>query len=503
MKKDASTDSDRPFRTEHLAENLRGRSVRGGAVTLAAQGGKTALNIGATMVLARLLTPEAFGLIAMVVAVTGFIQLFKDLGLSMATVQRAEITRGQVNALFWINAAVGGVVAAGTAALAPLVARFYGDPRLAGITAALAGAIFLSGLAVQHRALLKRQMRFTALAVVDVGATGGGVAAALLAAWLGVGYWALVILQLVTAAGRTAIVWSVCRWRPGRPSWAAGTRSMLAYGGHLTGFRVVNYFARNADDVLIGRYIGAASLGLYNKAYKLLLAPIRLIRSPISSVVLPALSRLQSDPERFRGYARRALAVITFLSMPFIAFSFAEAERIILFFLGPQWIESARIFQVLAVAAFIQSFNMVTGWSYMALDQTNRWLRWGFIFAAVVVTSFVVGLPWGAYGVAVAYTIANYVLLLPAFAYCFRTSPLRMADVFRTVWRPAVAAGGAAGAVLALNTIGWNGGLVVHLAASGLLFLCAYLLGWLLLPGGSAFLGEFRALISEITNRPS
>lgn len=500
--KETEADTDRHFRTDHLESDLKQRSVRGGAATMAAQVGRYILNAGSLVILARLLTPTDFGLIAMVAAVTSFVSMFKDMGLSMATVQRADVSHGQVNALFWVNVALSLTAMAITAALAPAVAWFYEEPRLASITLALAGGIFLGGLAVQHEAILKRQMRFTALAGIEVAAVLGSIGAAIGAAWLGAGYWALVLQQLVQAGLRTAIVWVLCRWRPSRPAWAKGARSMLAFGGNLTGFQVVNYFARNADDVLIGRYVGAEPLGLYNKAYKLLLAPIELIRGPISNVVLPSLSRLQTKPERYRNYFTKALSVIVFLSMPLVTFCYAESDRIILLILGPQWTESARLFRVLAVAAFIQTFNMTTGWSYISLGQTHRWLRWGIVSATVIVAGFVVGLPWGAYGVAVSYVVTNYLVLLPGFLYCFHTSHMRTSDIFRTIWRPALAAIAAAALVVFANqSIPWEGGFITHLVASGLFFSLAYLLCWLLLPGGLSYLTELRGLVLELKNR--
>lgn len=496
---ESSSTEDRHFRIDHLASDLRERSIRGGAATVLSQVSKFLLNLGATMILARILAPEAFGLIAMVAAVTSFVMLFKDLGLSMATVQQAEVSEEQVNALFWINVAVSTGVMVLTAALAPGIAWFYDEPRLVGITVALATGLFASGVSVQHQALMKRQMRFVALAVVEVSATLGSVLVAVGAAWQGAGYWALVFQQLAREVFITLGSWMACSWRPGRPAWASGLRSMLAFGGHLTGFRLVNYFARNADDILIGRFVGAQALGYYTKAYKLLLAPIELIRRPISNVVIPSLSRLQNKPERFRGYSMRALSIIVFLSMPLITFAFAEADRLVLFVLGPQWDETARIFRVLAAAAFVQSFNMVTGWSFTSLGQTDRWFKWGLFSSLVLVISFAIGLAWDAYGVAVSYTIANYLLLLPSFLYCFKTSHLQTTDILRNVWKPALASIAASGSVLVINHYFNQGGsLIGHLIISMVGFTLAYLGSWMLLPQGPSYLNKMYRLTQEL-----
>lgn len=503
MPASSPSDADEHFRTDHLVDDLRSRSIKGGVATLGSQAGTFALNFGALVVLARLLTPEDFGLIAMVAAVTSFVRLFKDLGLSTATVQRDTVTGGQVNALFWVNVSVSTAATLLTAAVAPAVAWFYGDPRLVAITIALAAGILLSGLSVQHEALLKRQMRFGTIAIVDVSAVAGSVIAAIVVAWLGADYWALVVQQVSRAGFGALGAWVACSWRPGRPQWAEGARDMLAFGGNLTGFRFVNYFARNADDILIGRFVGAQALGYYTRAYKLLLAPIELIRNPISNVVIPSLSRLQDNPVRFRGYTRRALSMIVFLSMPLITFCFAEADRLVLLALGPQWTESAAIFRVLAAAAFVQSFNMVDGWSFTALGQTGRFFAWGLVSSSVVIASFVAGLPWGAYGVAVAYSIAMYVLLIPGLWFCFRTSPLRLRDVFVAVWRPAVASIVAAALVVGfnqdVNQDGWPP--LVHVALSLAVFGGGYLGLWALLPGGRDYLQRLWSMGRELVSQ--
>jgi len=238
------------FATDYLMADLKGRSVRGGALTLVAQAVKFALQLGSTIVLARLLTPEDFGLVAMVTAVTGFVMMFKDAGLSVATVQREEITREQVSALFWINAGLSVVLMIVVAALAPLIALFYSEPRLVGITLAISGTFVFAGLTVQHQALLRRQMQFKKLAVLEVASMVFGVATAITMAFLGLGYWSLVGMLAATAGANAVLAWIACAWIPGAPARSDGVGSMLNFGAGVTGFSVVNYFARNADNLL-------------------------------------------------------------------------------------------------------------------------------------------------------------------------------------------------------------------------------------------------------------
>lgn len=431
-----SSDSESHFATEHLSADLKGRSVRGGAVTFAAQGAKFFLQLGSTMVLARILTPQDFGLIAMVTAVTGFIMVFKDLGLSMATVQKAEINHGQVSTLFWINVAISAVLTLITLAFAPAIAWFYNDPRLIAVTAALSTAFLFGGLTVQHQALLRRQMRFTAVSTIDVASMAAGILAAILCGWAGMGYWALVWMQIATAATNAAGVWITSGWRPGWPVRRSGVRSMLAFGGNLTGFNIVNYIARNLDNVLIGRFCGAQPLGLYSRAYSLLLFPIGQITAPMTAVAVPALSRLQHEPERYRNFYLRAIKMIAYITIPMVTAMGVLSNEIVEVILGKQWIAAGPIFMILAVTALMQPVGGTVGWVYVSLGQTGRMFTWACLATPLILLSFLLGLPWGAIGVASGYSICNCILVYPSLAFALKHSPIRAMDVFSNFYHP-------------------------------------------------------------------
>ncbi|MCA1636363.1 MAG: lipopolysaccharide biosynthesis protein [Acidobacteria bacterium] len=375
---------DRHFRTDRLKANLGARTARGGIVTIASQGFKFAAMVVATVVLARLLRPTDYGLVGMVAVVTGFVTLFKDMGLSAATVQHEEITHAQVSTLFWVNVALSVGVAALTAVIAPLVAWFYGEPRLTAITLAYCAGFLFSGLTVQHEALLRRQMRFGALSV-------------------------------------------------GPPSRDSGVRSMLVFGGNFTGFSVINYFARNIDNVLIGRFWGSQQLGLYVKAYQLLLMPLDQINSPITTVAVPALSRLNDAPQRYRSAYLRILEKVAMLTMPGIAFMIAVSDWLVLIVLGPQWTEAGRIFAVLGIAALVQPITNTTGWLFITQGRTRHMLQWGVVGSTLIVISIVVGLPWGTLGVATSYSLVFAVVVTPLlFYFVGRSGPVRAADFYVT-----------------------------------------------------------------------
>jgi O-antigen/teichoic acid export membrane protein len=433
--------SDRRFCTHHLNADLKSRSIRGGAVTISAQAIKFALQMGSTAVLARLLTPNDFGLVAMVAAFTGFVALFKDLGLSMATVQRAEITHAQVSTLFWINVALSTLLMCIAAALAPGVAWFYGEPRLIWIMLAVASTFILGGLSAQHTALLQRQMRFGALAIIEIAALVGGMAAGVLLAWWSFGYWALVAMAAVSELVTMALCWGLSGWKPGLPRRDCAVGPMLAFGGNLTGAGVLNYFGSNFDNVMIGWWWGSGPLALYSKAYGLLTLPLRQVNAPVAAVAIPAMSRAVGDPARYRCAYLRTVEQITLVTAPGIALMIVCSDMVVSVLLGPQWSEAATIFSILGVAALVLPVWNSTGWVFVSQDRMRELLHFQALDFLAKITSILAGLRWGGIGVAVGVGIRYYVMLPVLFRTLGRHGPIRESDLYRSIALPLGIAG--------------------------------------------------------------
>ncbi|MHC4590197.1 MAG: lipopolysaccharide biosynthesis protein [Planctomycetota bacterium] len=500
----ARSSSDAHLSIDHLEGDLKSRSVRGSAAMVLSEGSRFLIRMLGVAVLARLLTPADFGLLAMVATFTRLIEIFRDLGLATATIQRTDLSQDQVSYLFWVNVAVGVGSTALAAALAPVAAWFYGEPDLTGITIVLATAFLFGGVSVQHQALLRRQMKFSALAWLPVGASVGSVAVGVVAALQGAGYWALVAMSLASAVIMTVGLWLVCGWRPGPPRRGTeATRALLAFGGNLTGTRLLAFFARNLDNVLIGKVWGGDALGLYSKAYQLLMLPIQQLTAPVTGVVVPALSRLQDEPERFRDYYRKAIQALTSLTMPIVVFTFVVADELVLLILGPQWGGTAVIFRLLVPAAFVGTFNGAAGWVWVALNQTDRQLRWGLIATPFYIAAFAVGVVWGPEGVAIAFSVVQCVLRYSGLAYCYRTNFLEFRDLWAAIWRPCVAsiaAGALALAVLGSGLVPPQGALA-SLATALVAYGIAYLVVWLCTPGGRGALASMLALSLEFRSK--
>ena len=419
------------FATDHLRADLRGRTIRGGAVSMASVITTQFMGIGATIIMARMLTPNDNGLFAMVLVVTGFVKLFGDMGLSVVTIQRDQINQAETSFLFWVNAATGVILAILVSALAPVIAWFYGESELVGITIALSTGFVFAGLNVQHRALMKRQMQFTRVAVIDTLAAFINVVVGTVAAIMGLGYWALVLMTVTAAPIRTLAMWIACPWRPGRPKPVAGMREMVGVGGNLTGYKVLNYLLRNVDNFLIGRFYGASSLAVYSKAYTLLLLPLRLFDHPVAAVALPTLSRLVNQPRQYRQAFISITSNVCLITMPLVAFMVGTSDWLIPAVLGPQWSESSKIFAWLGISGLIEPFAFTTIWLFVSQGRSAQQFRWGLISSTLIVIGIVAGLPWGPVGVAIGYATVSVVVRMPLlFWYVGRDGAVRTRDLY-------------------------------------------------------------------------
>ena len=424
--------ADEYFRTDHLMDTIAGRTARGGVVTMASHGLKFAISIVATAILARLLSPKDYGLIGMVAVATNFVVMFKDMGLELATVQKAEISSRQISTLFWINLALSVGTMIVLIALAPAVSWFYGDSRLTLITIVSATGFVIGGLTVQHEALLKRQMRFMALSAIALVAMVAGYVVGIAFAWYGFGYWALVFSQLAVLTADALLVWLTCGWRPGLPRRDTGVRSMLSFGGNITAYGTVNYFSKNADNLLIGKFFGAQPLGLYNKAAQLVGLPTDQVHEPVMAVAVPALSRLADSPERYRKAYMRIMEKVLMLVMPAVALLIVSSDWIISIVLGAQWKDAGAILVFMSIAGLFQPIMNTAGSVLVTQGRGRHLFYWSLISSPLSILSIVAGLPWGAVGVAASYSLTRVFITNPLmYWFVGRSGPVRTMDFYR------------------------------------------------------------------------
>ena len=472
------------------------RTARGGIALMISLGFKLALLFVVQIVLARLLTPEDFGLVALVTSVITFFSLFNDLGLPMATVQRRDLNHEQVNLLFWINTIWGVGLALFTAATAQLFARLYGEPRVVSIMLVLSTGFLFIGLGSQHRALLKRRLQFSRLAIVDFVSVLAGAVVAIALARLGFRYWALVYMRLTTLALATLGLLLACGWRPSRPKLAGQIRPLLAFGIHLTSFDVMAYLIRNADNLLIGWYNGARALGFYSKAYQMLLVTTQQFNMPLGGVVIPALSRLQTEPGRYGAYYHRGILLSAAVGMPLVAFLFVGADWIVPLLLGAQWQPSIALFRALALAAFVGPLEVGSGWLVVSLGRTRRQFKWNVMSTALTLVGFIIGIRWGSVGVALSFSLCRVVLLIPKLIYSAYGSPISWLEMIKTASRPALASLFSAAGLFGISSyFAFLPHGSMRLVVSFCLFGLMYIGVWLALPGGRQSLLQLFRLV--------
>lgn len=468
---DPDADRNRELRTDHLLADIRGRSIRGGMVMFAGQGLRMIIQFAGVIVLSRLLPPAAFGLIAMVAAISAVLDLLKELGLSAATMQRPDITHDQVTALFWINTAAGAAITAALFAAAPLIAAFYGQPDLVTVTRTLAFVFLAGGLGNQHWALLRRQMRFTTITAIETAAEFIAFLVAISAAIAGMGFWALVAQRVTSPLLILVGSWACCRWRPGWPKRTAGVREMFDFGMSYTIGNIGVAATRSLDQILIGWLWGPGMLGIYERATRLVQVPLNNINAPVYAVAMPTLSRLADQPDRYRRGFGEIIEKLAMVTMPAGIVAATMADWVVAILLGRGWEDATAIIGAFAVIAAYQPTIATVMLLYMTHGRSREMLITMLLDSAITVVAILVAAPFGATVVAGALAISGFFLRVPLrFFMATRHSPVGLRDLLAAIGPSMVSAvaGGAAalGARILLRPYGFSDPVTCGLVAT-------------------------------------
>lgn len=438
-------------------KNLGRATASAGVYTVIAQVGTTVMKMAGLYVLARLLDVEAFGLIAQVASIVGLTTLIGDFGVSLPIIQSKTISQKQLSSLFWVIICIGLALALIVCALAPGIAWFYGDPRVVPVTLMSALTLLFRTPSAHHAALLRRRLRFARLATVEITAAVTSVVVGIAFAKLGFGYWSLLYQALTFAVTFTLGSWVATGWFPDWYFSFAEIKSKLKMGGNFTAGTFLNYFARNADNILIARVWGPGDLGLYTKAYGLLLLPLQQIGGPMSKVAVPALSRLQDDPKRYKAFFYKGCTISFILQIPITIFAAIAAHQIVLVLLGPKWVLAVPIFFALTPTLFVATTGPATSWVFLSRGETDRWLKMVVLNSTMTILAFFVGVRFGAVAVAWAFSIVSVILRIPNIIYCFKPTNLKISEFF-VLMIPAIVCSAAAGlaAQAAFYVTGWT-----------------------------------------------
>lgn len=380
--------------------DLGGIAARGTVVTLVIQVGSVLVQFGSVAALARLLVPEEFGLVAMVAAVVGVAELFRDFGLSTAAMQSPTLSSAERTNLFWANALIGLACSVLAACAAPLVVMLYDEPTLMWITIACSPLFFMNGLATQFRAGLARDLQFKALGLSNLAGQALSAVVAIALAAAGAGVWSLVASMLVNSAAVAVLFAVIAGWLPGRPRRSVSIRRFLSFGVGVFGTQTMGYVVKSIDNVAIGVAYGPAAVGVYGRAYQLMAAPLLQINAPLNTVVLPILRHTQADDVAFLRHLAKAQLVLLYATGVAFALSCALAEPIVLVLFGPVWTDVIPILAVLAVAGVFRALVAVPWWAYLARGHSGALFRQRTVTGILSILAILGGLPWGAVGVA-------------------------------------------------------------------------------------------------------
>jgi PST family polysaccharide transporter len=387
----------------------------------------------------------------MVTSVTAWALMLAYAGTDEAIVQRQHISEGEVSALFWITAALGTAIGLVVAACGPVIAWFYNEPRLVSIAVVSGLSFVASGMFCQHRALMRRAMKFDEISAIEIVASLLSAVVAIVMAVLGYEYWALVVRPVLMSALLAAGLWIRCGWIPGKPVMTPAVKEMLKFGLNTAGFTITDVGSKSIDKVAIGHGSGAAALGRYQNAMLIYENVLAILTTPLHPVAVAGLSKVASDPHEFRRLWGKALATLSFWSMPAFGVLAATGQDLVMVLLGAKWASAGILLSILALRGIPHTVERTLGWLHVPAGRSDRWMRWGVFALCAQCVARVCGLPWGAVGVTIAYVVSMFILFVPAIVYAGQPLGIGAADVIRVVWRPFVGSLAAAAAAFALG----------------------------------------------------
>lgn len=415
-------------------DDLRGQAARATGITVLAQVATVVIQLIGITVLARFLAPSDFGLFAMIAIFTNLLSVLNTGGLSVATIHQPNITQTQVSNLFWLNVGFGAVITLLMLSISPVIASIYGDPRLLPMAAAMSLVFFVSGIAVQADALLRRRMLFRRRAIVNLSSLCVGTLVSVLAALAGAGYWALVLGPLTSAMARTTLVWLLSGWRPSFYRRGGGVRSMVGLGMQVTGADILGLISTNAVPFVLGVIAGPATLGLYNRSNALIAIPATQVIPPIAAVAQPALARLNSDQAAFRDAILSLLGKIALATSFTTAALFATTEWFVLVLLGPGWDEAVPYMRLLSLFILVLPLASIMAVAMTARGEGRLLLKSRVVTVVSVALAIGAGSPWGPIGIVTAVAVSGLLLRMPVFIwFAARALPVSQNDIYRTI----------------------------------------------------------------------
>ncbi|GAB2174752.1 lipopolysaccharide biosynthesis protein [Dongia sp. agr-C8] len=403
-----------------------------------AQVGKVAIQFGSIAIMTRLLPVSDFGLLAMAALFTTFAMLLQDMGTSAALIQRKELTQELVNTVFWLNVFVGIGLCAILIAISPLAALAFAEPRLQSVLIALSAVFPASSVGTVPLALLQRNGRLRRLCLIELSAASLGLAAGVAAAINGLGVYSLVIQQAVGSGLQVGMLWLSSDVRPQRRWSLDEMRRIWAFTGHLVTFNTVNYFARNADNMLIGRFLGAADLALYSMAYRFITAPLQFLGSVSNRVLLPLYSERQDQPSTIGTHFIKTLSLIALGTGPAMALLWGLRQPVVAILLGDNWLRVVDVLSWFGPVGYVQAIGANVGVVLISLGKTRMLRNLGFINTAVYLVVFFASVRFGIVGVATGYFFATSTIAITTLHVTLKLVQQSLLSLLRAIWKQTI-----------------------------------------------------------------
>jgi len=500
---------DGTFHPIATGKGLRRTAVRGAGAAIAGSAGNFAVGIGSVVILARLLTPSDFGIVTMVTTFSLLLRSFGLNGFTELIMQREELTDSLASNLFWINVGVGTMFALAFASSGSLLAHFYRNSAVAQVTRGMSLTIGIGCLGYVHTGLLQRAMRFRTTAIINFAGQVFQVIVSIALAMAGWHYWALVWGSIAQTAVVAVGALLVCRWMPSWPGRASGTGSALKFALNVYSHFAFGYLTGNSDNLLVGWRFGALALGFYKKAFDLFVLPQTQLLSPLSAVVVSTLSRINRDREQFQRYFLRTISVLALVGMGIGADFALVGGDIIRFLFGPGWDEAGRIFALFGPGIGVMLLYSTHGWIHLSIGRPERWFRWGLVQFVCTVTLFLLALPWGPSGIALAWTISYFILMFPGFWYAGKPIGLGIGPIVAVVWKFFAASVGAGfGTAVIVKSVPYfampigASGAFLRMVSVSLLFFVLYIAGVIALHQGLEPLRQTAGLLHDLLPEP-
>lgn len=387
------------------------------------------------VILARILSPREFGLMTMVTVVINFAQIFVELGLGTALIQRKNINTQLLSTIFWLNLSGGVILTIGFFVVAPHVAVFYSEPELGVLTRFISIIFIIGSFGVIQKAIIIKRLDFQRLSYINFFASVFAGSIAIIMAWYGFGVWSLAVQSVTSTSLVVVMLWLHTSWYPKLTFHFNELYTVLDFSLPLLGTQIINYWTRNIDYLLIGRVLNTNSLGVYSRAYGIMNLPLNNISRTVTQVMFPSWSAINNQPQTIKRIYLKTAQMIALITFPLMLGVLVVSEEFILTLYGERWLEIVPVLRILCVVGMIQSIITLNGSLFLSQNRTAVQFKIGLLLRANSVIGIIIGLNWGIIGVATGYAVATIINMIPSVYFAGKAVGLTFTNLVSELYQ--------------------------------------------------------------------